>query len=1146
MSLLSILFAILRYMKIRLIHRLLFGVILAITLLLIFGYLSYKAHLKQQADDRLVKHSVEVLQTFYRLQGKINTFVNSTADNLTVNDATQNRYFEENKNQAINLSNALSALTADNSTQNELALSIGELTHKLVSEQKRISALQKPGAIAKRQMEFTYLDQLRDDLNYRLSLFDDKECNLLTQRIESAQQNHERALKLQFGRLLLSLIFILSMTFLVVQEFKRRKITKEKLQETVDELKNTNEKNLIRNWQLQGITMVNEALQNQEDATSFAKAALKALLNLFEVPAGIFYLYNPDKDVLVVKSCKGLEIAAGHQIGLGSTLSGTAAAKDEIQYIKDIPQDFFRIKSGLGQKVPVGIIFLPLWHHNELKGLIELPVLNHINEVHMELLHLLSKPIAVAATEVLTKEILSESLNKIEKQHLDLIYSNEAIQRHADALQASEEELRVHEEELRQMNTELATQNEALEETRRSLADQAEKLLTGSKYKSEFLANMSHELRTPLNSILILAKLLSENKSNNLSKKEIDYSELIHKSGTDLLNLINDILDLSKIEAGKVELQHEEVEVKRLFQEVEDMFIPVSENRKINFKVYIEPDSPLKLFTDFQRIAQILKNLLGNAFKFTPANGDVILKASSYATENDLQIMFSITDTGVGIPYEKQLAIFEAFQQADGATNRKYGGTGLGLSISKELAARLGGFITLSSRPKKGSTFNLVLPLNFTPEYKPSTTITDASTSTVPIPQYVKAQHIIQDDRYQLDMLDDSVLIIEDDEHFAKILQGFAKTKGYQTIVATSGDEGLYCAKIYRPSAIILDMNLPVVKGEHILQTLKAEAILSSIPIHIISSQDSDGFYNDKIVGYAIKPLILEQLDQVFMVLKQHIDTGKRKLLFLFKENSAYMEDIKKELSKAVNSNFTVHAAADINESIGFDQFDCIVIQAGGEVSAIIPQLEEIERKKSLNTPIIVYLDQEISSKEEVLLKQHCQSLILHSSASGQRLMDEIGVFLNNHNKKQETSKQPYSTLSANPEPAGSLAEKTALVVDDDMRNLFALSALLDEQGIEVITASNGVEALEQLQINGTRVAIALIDIMMPEMDGYETMRQIRSMPEYASLPLIALTAKAMPEDKALCLQAGASDYITKPIDNNQLIKTLHNWLTNS
>ncbi|MFA6262139.1 MAG: response regulator [Bacteroidia bacterium] len=738
----------------------------------------------------------------------------------------------------------------------------------------------------------------------------------------------------------------------------------------------------------------------------------------------------------------------------------------------------------------------------------------------------------------LLKEI-SAQRDELESQQEELRQINEELTQQAEILRATEEELRTQEEELRHLNVELEEKTESLEASGKVLELRANELESANKYKSEFLANMSHELRTPLNSVLILANLLKENKAGNLQPKQIEYASIIHKSGSDLLDLINDILDLSKIEAGKIEFQFGKVTVRELILDLEQLFNVIAQEKGIHFNMQVPASLPPAFVTDKVRIGQVLKNLLSNAFKFTPKDGQITLSFSA----NNESMSISVKDSGIGIPADKQKIIFEAFQQADGSTSRRFGGTGLGLSICKELVYRMGGRMEVISEPGKGSNFIVHLPLegkatelpthSTKPEVEPELQV-DLSN--------VSEQDQVIDSRAELQAGVKSILIIDDDVVFARMVNELAKEKGYKTIVALSGDEGLLYARKYKPSAIILDLGLPVIHGKNILRLLKADDQLKAIPVHVITSEDKDGFGNWQVEGFINKPLLGNELELTFSSIENYIHEHYKSVLILSPKDSelrTMFETLVAERHKEIITDVveTTEKAIEAIHKVGND---CIVIDIGAKIKEGIETVKNLKKASPDGTYFIVCLVGDISSKEESQLKKYANSMIRKSDQTKGRLFDELELFLHRVNNPVRLEVPEKYNKSYD----RSLQGKRILVADDDMRNVFALTALLEEEGMKVVAAENGQVAIDLLN-EPLKIDLVLMDIMMPEMDGYEAMRHIRKVMRN-DLPIIALTAKAMVGDREKAIESGASDYITKPVDQNKLISLMRVWLAQS
>jgi PAS domain S-box-containing protein len=800
------------------------------------------------------------------------------------------------------------------------------------------------------------------------------------------------------------------------------------------------------------------------------------------------------------------------------------------------------------------------------------------------------------------QEELQSTNEELRSQQEALQEANEELQTQQEELAANNEELQEQQEILRVANTKLEERTKALEESRHAIEEKAQALEISTRYKSEFLANMSHELRTPLNSMLILAQLLAENKTSNLTDKQVEYAQTIHSAGSDLLTLINDILDLSKVEAGKMEVHAEDVSLAELLEMTEHKFGPVAEKKGLAFHITVAEDVPPVLYTDIQRLKQIINNLLSNAFKFT-GEGEVKLtvqrssKSPQLTSSQSLSgetisplsqpaetvgedlidptktIAFSVADTGIGIPKEKQDIIFDAFKQVDGTTSRRYGGTGLGLSISRQLAQRLGGELQLSSEEGKGSTFTLYLPeilgkrsseplgnrssevqvfrssVSYDSEVSvPSTdkTLTAALTSaetvtpTAPSEEATPTEEI-KDDRNDLAPFDQFILIIEDDNKFSRTLMELAREKCFKCILAADGKTGLQLAEQYQPNAIILDVGLPQMDGWTVMDRLKDNPETRHIPVHFISASDEEMDAKKMgAIGYLLKPVSLAELGKAFKKIEQFIAKTPKNLLVVA-ANKTHQPKILDLVGGSDAQTTLAETLAEALQQLHTAQFDCIILDLDIEPGAGIQLLEPLHNEDNLSQiPVIIYADRELTPSEEATLQRCANNLTVKAVRSPERLVDEATLFL--HQIEANLSLEKRNMIRMVHDKEAILKNQKVLVVDDDMRNVFALVTVLEDKDMEAVIAQNGYEALALLEKHPD-IALVLMDIMMPEMDGYEAMQKIRKQPRYRQLPIIALTAKAMKGDKTKCIEAGANDYISKPVDTEKLISLLRVWL---
>jgi CheY-like chemotaxis protein/histone H3/H4 len=798
-------------------------------------------------------------------------------------------------------------------------------------------------------------------------------------------------------------------------------------------------------------------------------------------------------------------------------------------------------------------------------------------------------------SQALTME-LQERSEELQAQQEELKHANTELEQQAQTLKASEELLQTQQEELQQTNEELEEKaqllaeqnrrieikNREIELARTALQERAEQLAISSKYKSEFLANMSHELRTPLNSLLILAKLLAENTEGNLTDKQIEFASTIHHAGTDLLDLINDILDLSKVEAGKMDVNVGDVTLADVREYAERTFQPLAGDKGLSLSVEIVGASvPPTIFTDEQRLQQVLKNLLSNAVKFTD-EGSVTMRietvaestqfASPSLSQADAVVAFSVIDTGIGIPEDKLRLIFESFQQADGTTSRKYGGTGLGLSISREIARLLGGEIRVASEPGKGSTFTLFLPATYVAVESTATEAgmheLEARLDSLMIdgrallaegtallettqPEAPPALELdptlllpseVEDDREDVQTGDRVVLVVEDDPTFARTVLDVARTRGFKGLVALRGDAGLALAHEFKPDAIVLDMELPVMDGWTVLDHLKHHPATRHIPVHIVSAGDSGtGALRAGAVQFLQKPLDKDRLDGMLERISTFIDKSVRSLLVVEDD-----DDQRNAIVELVGSgdDVEVTAVGSSDEALALlaeRQFDCMVLDLKLPETSGFKLLEELKKdERNSQLPVIVYTGKELTRREETRLKKYAETIIVKDARSPERLLDETSLFLHRVEARLPQAKRRMLEQLHSAEEV--FKGKKVLIVDDDVRNVFALTSVLEANGMEVLFAENGRDGIETLRENPD-VDLVLMDIMMPEMDGYETMQAVRSIPEFKQLPIISLTAKAMKGDREKSIASGASDYITKPVDTDQLMSLMRVWL---
>ncbi len=840
-------------------------------------------------------------------------------------------------------------------------------------------------------------------------------------------------------------------------------------------------------------------------------------------------------------------------------LVGQAAQQDQLIRLDNVPQDYFlKVSSGLGQGLPHSVLVVPTSDDDRVNGVIELGFLRTLTERDVELFELIADNIGTSIEAARYRQRLQEVLaetqqlnEELQVQQEELKTANEELEEQSQILKESQTNLETQQAELEQTNEELAGQRDAMDrknkelnEAQIQLEERAQELQRSSKYKSEFLANMSHELRTPLNSSLILAKLLSENSHGNLSGEQVKFAESIYSAGNDLLNLINDILDISKVEAGKLEVLPENTSVARVVEGLRGMFEPLAGDKGLTLKVEVQPGTPPMLYTDSQRLEQILKNLLSNAIKFTE-KGQVSL---TVAQAPGARIAFIVKDSGIGIAEDQQESIFEAFRQADGTTNRRYGGTGLGLSISRDLATLLGGTISVSSTPGQGSEFTLSMPEQFVepdepmaPKVAPPARAVSASAVSKPVDVAPVQIPRFADDREKAPFSTRCILVVEDEPNFARILFDLAHELGYNCLVAHGADEGFGLAVEFIPDAILLDMRLPDHSGLTVLQRLKASAPTRHIPVHVISVEDRvEAAMHMGAVGYAVKPTTREELKNVFARLEAKL-TQKVKRVLLVEDDDLQRDSIARLIGDDDIEITAVGFAQEALDLLRSNIYDCMIIDLK------LPDMLGGDLLKRMSTedicsfpPVIVYTGRNLTRDEEAELRKYSRSIIIKGARSPERLLDEVTLFL--HKVESQLSHERQTMLQTARSRDKVFEGRKILLVDDDVRNIFALTSALEHKGAVVVIGRNGREAIERLN-EVEDIDLVLMDVMMPEMDGYEATIEIRKNPRWRKLPIIAVTAKAMKDDQERCLQAGTNDYLAKPIDLDRLFSLIRVWL---
>lgn len=954
-------------------------------------------------------------------------------------------------------------------------------------------------------------------------------------------------------------------------------------------------------WLKRGKEGLDDVLRGEHDLERMERRFLSFFVRHLEGVLGAFYLHK--EGVLELTASYAFTDRSGNfnRISLGEGLVGQAALEREIMVFSHVQEAAPLMNYGAGETPPSHYLVAPLVFEEQLVGVCLVGAMDGFSEVKLRFVGQNTENVAILFDVARSRKRIESLLDQAQEQQEELQAMNEELAEQTHALRTSEAELQAQQEELRVINEELEEQTRALKESEGELQAQQEELRVtneeleertsaleeqkhmmrkkntelvksqeevkkkvedlevASRYKSEFLANMSHELRTPLNSILILSQLFAGNREGNLTEKQIESANAIHSSGSDLLRLINEILDLSKVEAGKIDLFFGDMTISDLIRDLERLFTNVAEEKGVGFVIELAETAPPVIHTDAHRLQQVIRNLLTNAFKFTE-RGNVTLfvgrPAAALLPEGmkmEEGIAIGVKDDGIGIPEEKQAAIYEAFQQADGSTSRKYGGTGLGLSISKELMRLLGGQIHLTSREGEGSTFTVVMPVNgkygdagkgdVQREAAVDPVVekrAEPLAAPVPVAAEKKQGEEVADDRKSITPKDRTLLIIEDDRRFARVMRDFGRERSYKCLIAEDGETGLHFADYYRPSAIILDIGLPGIDGWTVMERLKENPEIRHIPVHFMSAGDrSLDALRMGAVGFLSKPVSMEKVEAAFSKIEEILNEPVRNLLVV-EDEPIQRESIRELIGNEDVAITTVGTGKEAFTELTRIRYDCMILDLSlGDMSGF-DLLEKIRHSESCcSVPVIIYTGRELTAEEEKGLRQYTESIIIKGVKSPERLLDESALFLHRVEANLPADKQRMLRLVHDKEAI--LSGKTVLLVDDDMRNVFALSSVLEEKGIQVVIARNGLESLQKLEQE--TVDLVLMDIMMPEMDGYTAMQEIRKQPRFRKLPIIALTAKAMKGDRARCIEAGASDYLAKPVNTEKLLSMLRVWL---
>jgi CheY-like chemotaxis protein/CHASE3 domain sensor protein len=1139
------------------------GFAAAIVTVLVIAFFGYRS-LDNEADSAAATtHTLEVMQ---RIDGLLSSLKDAEAGQRGYLLTARESYLEPYNNARADLPGEfqqLRRLTANSPRQQELLSQIEHFSDQKLSELQETIVLKRAGnadgalAVVLTDRGKLFMDRIREGIGQFL----DQERVVLAQRIEASRQASQLTLVITAGGSVILFVLIIAAGFLTSRDFLTQQ---------------------TEAWLQSGLAGLSERMQGEQRLETLGDNVLGFLARYLDAQVGAMFIVEPSGQF---RRFAGYALPPGSaatatSLRPGDGLAGQALKENRVLTVHDVPANYLPIASSLGEAIPTQLLIAPANDSGVVHAVVELGFFRSLRPSDLELLRRAREAIGIAVRSSKDRTKLEELLEETQRQseelqtqQEELRVANEELAEQSQVLKESQVRLESQQAELEQTNSQLEEQASILENQRdelqraqMALTERAADLARSNQYKSEFLANMSHELRTPLNSSLILAKLLADNKPGTLNEEQVKFAQTIFGAGNDLLALINDILDLSKIEAGKVEVQPESLVIAGVVETLRRNFEPLARERRLEFTYSVDAGAPERLETDPQRLGQVLKNLLSNAFKFTE-QGAVSLRVA--AAPNG-EITFAVQDSGIGIPPEQHEIIFEAFRQADGSTHRKYGGTGLGLSISRDLARLLGGDVTVQSEAGKGSVFTLRLPLKYAgpiaidrasqagatsapsqllqPEPPPGRAAALLPAFDFPAtiaPAELRAP-LVKDDRGRLAADSRTILIVEDDLRFAAILVDLAHELGFLCIATHAGADALAAAQRFKVHAIILDMNLPDRSGLEVLTELKRNPGTRHIPVHVVSVADfSQEALSLGAVGYALKPVKREQLMTAFERLEAKLQQSVRRVLVV-EDDQRQRDSIRQLLSSEGVEISDVATATEALERLKQTTFDCLVLDlslpdlSGYEMLQRMAETDEVSFP-----PVIVYTGRSLTRDEEQSLRRFSRSIIIKDVRSPERLLDEVTLFLHQVESKLPLERQRMLREARDRESA--FEGRRILIVEDDVRNIFALSKVLEPRGAKVEIARNGREALEVLGRSsvaaGTNVDLVLMDIMMPEMDGLTAMREIRKRPEWQKLPIIALTAKAMKDDQEKCLQAGANDYIAKPLDVDKLLSLVRVWM---
>lgn len=1159
------------------------------------SFLSIKSLLESQS---WVSHTYEVIYNLNQGESMLLSSQNSVRGFLFTGNESFLEQYAAGENQSAVFFNKTAQLTVDNGKQQKNIIRLKTLRLDFFDYlRKRVADKEKGLPVLSENLNTG--KKLMDDLASLLKEMVSEEQRLLIIRTSAAKTSSAFSLTLIVTAAFLALLITISFFIKMLRDYKQRVSLYRELEfnekETSQRIKvisrvageisqgnyhvriNEKEKDSLGNvavslnnmaqaledsfgqisdkeWLQSGIAQLNKVMIGDKKLDVLTREITDFIAQYTQSSAAVLYVREAD-ELFLAAGYSYIPEKQKERLALGEGLTGEAAVQRKILELKSFAAENITISYALGEITPRHVIAVPLVDI-DTAGVLELAAVKEYTEMDREFLTVASHNMAIAVTSAQNRaklqELLEETQSQSEElmsQHTELESINAELEAQSEKLQASEEELKVQHEELQQTNEEILQRGILLEESNLEIQKKSQELAQSTRYKSEFLANMSHELRTPLNSILLLSRLLSENDTDNMNEEQIEFAKVIQSSGKGLLTLIDEILDLSQIEAGKMQLEFKKVSTGDISKNLTDLFKVVAREKNIALSIACLENCMIE--TDVQRLEQILKNLISNAIKFT-TEGSVNIKIEKDETDSQ-KICFRVQDTGIGIPAEKLASIFEALQQADGSTKRKFGGTGLGLSISRELAKLLNGAITVKSEQDLGSEFTLTVPIDRSIDDKQGLTednhlLTEQNQNNIlqmdiKDPNNYLSLHIpqeIEDDRNKIDGQYKVILIVEDDIHFAGSLLQFTRSKGYRGIVCVNGAHATDFVLLYKPVGILLDIELPGKNGWQIMEELKADSATRHIPVHIMSSHKVK---QKSLLGGAVhfleKPVAYEQLPEVFERIEYLIHSESRKVLII-EDNEKHAKALSSFLeSYNINSAIT----SEIKEGISVlsqKNIDCVILDMGVPYNQAYSVLESVKQTPGLgNLPIVVFTGKGISLEEESKIKKYADSIIVKTSNSYRRMLNEVSIFLH---LMQENSLAAEKGKKNKGLPFDILENKKVLVVDDDIRNIYSLTKILEDLKMHVLTALDGREAMDVLDQN-VGIDIVLLDMMMPKMDGYQTASSIRHNERYKDLPIVAVTAKAMTGDREKCIEAGASDYISKPVDADQLPSLLRVWL---